>query len=128
MCGTRLEINWFNFSVPACVCVRACVCVYGVCICVFMYSMSVLHIHSTLAGSTIMLLTIPWLGSLILGRVDIINGQGKDKTCSPFRLSSLWTQVRTILIVTLLLKGHPEFSRALYQNLLIGVHEPHHKQ
>ena len=49
--------------------------------------------HSTLAGSTIMLLTIPWLGSLILGRVDIINGQGRDKQCSPFTLSSLWKQV-----------------------------------
>ncbi|XP_065890045.1 uncharacterized protein [Dysidea avara] len=51
----------------------------------------------TLAGSTIMLLTIPWLGSLILGRVDIINGQGRDKQCSPFTLSSLWKQGITVL-------------------------------
>jgi Ca2+/Na+ antiporter len=35
----------------------------------------------TLAGSTIMLLTLPWLGSLILGRNDIQpNGEAKDET------------------------------------------------
>jgi hypothetical protein len=34
----------------------------------------------TLAGSTIMLLTIPWIGGLILGRCDIENGHTKDKT------------------------------------------------
>lgn len=51
----------------------------------------------TLAGSTIMLLTIPWLGSLILGRVDIINGQGKDQQCSPLSISNLWKQGITVL-------------------------------
>ena len=35
----------------------------------------------TLAGSTIMLLTLPWLGSLILGRNDIgPNGEAQDET------------------------------------------------
>ncbi|XP_003386706.1 PREDICTED: uncharacterized protein LOC100632705 [Amphimedon queenslandica] len=44
----------------------------------------------TLAGSTIMLLTIPWVGGLILGRVDIINKQGVDNKCSKLEVSSLW--------------------------------------
>ena len=48
---------------------------------------------STLAGSTIMLLTLPWLGGLILGRVDIINGEGKDKTTSKFSIKSFYKQV-----------------------------------
>ncbi|XP_062506725.1 uncharacterized protein LOC134183249 isoform X2 [Corticium candelabrum] len=35
----------------------------------------------TLAGSTVMLLTLPWFGSLILGRNDIQhNGEAKDET------------------------------------------------
>eukprot|EP01023_Acetabularia_acetabulum_P040635 TRINITY_DN3939_c0_g1_i2.p1 TRINITY_DN3939_c0_g1~~TRINITY_DN3939_c0_g1_i2.p1 ORF type:complete len:531 (-),score=102.84 TRINITY_DN3939_c0_g1_i2:1617-3209(-) len=33
----------------------------------------------TLAGSTIMLLTIAWGGSLILGRCDIVKGRARDK-------------------------------------------------
>ena len=49
---------------------------------------------STLAGSTIMLLTLPWLGGLILGRVDIINGEGKDKTTSKFSIKSFYKQVQ----------------------------------
>ncbi|XP_065187295.1 uncharacterized protein LOC135817919 isoform X2 [Sycon ciliatum] len=37
----------------------------------------------TLAGSTIMLLTIPWLGSLIIGRCDIgADGKARDGVCS----------------------------------------------
>jgi len=47
----------------------------------------------TLAGSTIMLLTLPWLGSLIIGRVDIINGVGKDETTSRFSIKSFVNQV-----------------------------------
>lgn len=43
-----------------------------------------------------MLLTLPWLGSLILGRVDIINGTGKDETRSKFTLKSLFSQVSVI--------------------------------
>eukprot|EP01026_Neomeris_dumetosa_P008572 TRINITY_DN1275_c0_g1_i4.p1 TRINITY_DN1275_c0_g1~~TRINITY_DN1275_c0_g1_i4.p1 ORF type:complete len:548 (-),score=94.07 TRINITY_DN1275_c0_g1_i4:558-2147(-) len=34
----------------------------------------------TLAGSTIMLLTVAWGGSLLLGRCDLVNGRAKDKT------------------------------------------------
>ena len=34
----------------------------------------------TLAGSTVMLLSIAWGGSLILGRCDIVQGRAKDKT------------------------------------------------
>ena len=48
---------------------------------------------STLAGSTIMLLTIPWFGGLILGRVDIVGKVGRDGRCSKFTLPSLWKQV-----------------------------------
>jgi Ca2+/Na+ antiporter len=44
----------------------------------------------TLAGSTIMLLTIPWFGAMILGRVDIVNKKGIDGQCSRFKLSSFW--------------------------------------
>lgn len=40
-----------------------------------------------------MLLTIPWVGGLILGRVDIINKQGVDNKCSKLELSSLWKSV-----------------------------------
>jgi hypothetical protein len=46
----------------------------------------------TLAGSTIMLLTIPWLGGIILGRVDIVNKEGIDKKCSRFSIKSFWKQ------------------------------------
>ncbi len=39
----------------------------------------------TLAGSTIMLLTIPWLGGLLIGRCDIgPTGQAIDKKCTKF--------------------------------------------
>jgi hypothetical protein len=40
----------------------------------------------TLAGSTIMLLTIPWLGGLLIGRCDInpSSGDAIDKKCSKF--------------------------------------------
>jgi hypothetical protein len=39
----------------------------------------------TLAGSTIMLLTIPWLGGLLIGRCDIgPSGDAIDKKCSKF--------------------------------------------
>ena len=48
---------------------------------------------STLAGSTVMLLTLPWVGSLILGRVDIVNGQGVDEQTSRFSVKSFWKQV-----------------------------------
>jgi len=34
----------------------------------------------TLAGSTIMLLTVPWVGCVFLGRCDIDEGKAKDKT------------------------------------------------
>jgi Ca2+/Na+ antiporter len=44
----------------------------------------------TLAGSTIMLLTVPFAGSLLLGRCDIIKGKAKDKT-----LTRTWDPVGT---------------------------------
>lgn len=44
-----------------------------------------------------MLLTLPWFGGLILGRVDIINGQGKDEQLSKFKLSSF---IKTGVTVT----------------------------
>lgn len=50
----------------------------------------------TLAGSTIMLLTLPWLGSLILGRVDILNGIGKDETRSKLNIKNLIKQGVTV--------------------------------
>ena len=40
-----------------------------------------------------MLLTLPWLGSLILGRVDIVNGEGRDEQVSRFNLKSFINQV-----------------------------------
>ena len=40
-----------------------------------------------------MLLTLPWLGSLFLGRVDIQNGIGKDETRSKLNIKSLIKQV-----------------------------------
>ena len=40
-----------------------------------------------------MLLTIPWLGSILLGRVDIINGQGRDGVAAKFTLKSFIKQV-----------------------------------
>jgi Ca2+/Na+ antiporter len=39
----------------------------------------------TLAGSTIMLLTVPWLGGLLIGRCDIgPSGEAIDKKCGKF--------------------------------------------
>ena len=52
----------------------------------------------TLAGSTIMLLTLPWLGSLILARVDLVHGQGVDERTSKFTIKSFWKQVSIIII------------------------------
>ena len=40
-----------------------------------------------------MLLTLPWLASLIIGRVDIVNGVGKDETTSSFTIKSFFKQV-----------------------------------
>ncbi len=40
-----------------------------------------------------MLLTLPWLGSLILGRVDIVDGVGVDGTTSKFTINSFLNQV-----------------------------------
>jgi hypothetical protein len=46
----------------------------------------------TLAGSTIMLLTIPWLGGLWIGRCDInASGEAMDKKCTKF---GWFTQVK----------------------------------
>jgi hypothetical protein len=43
----------------------------------------------TLAGSTIMLLTIPWLGGLLIGRCDIgPSGDAIDKKCTKFSWTS----------------------------------------
>jgi len=42
----------------------------------------------TLAGSTIMLLTVPWLGGLILGRCDLRDGEAEEGVCNGFS----WTQ------------------------------------
>lgn len=69
----------------------------------------------TLAGSTIMLLTIPWFGGLILGRVDIVGGRGVDEKCSKFTLSSLWKQGVTVSrdvtysVIVMLLTALPYF-------------------
>ena len=60
---------------------------------IYLHCISLSFLFSTLAGSTIMLLTLPWLGGLILGRVDIINGEGKDKTTSKFSIKSFYKQV-----------------------------------
>ena len=54
----------------------------------------------TLAGSTIMLLTLPWLGSLILGRVDRVNGVGQDLQCSRFTPKSFYKQVQNVHVTT----------------------------
>lgn len=40
-----------------------------------------------------MLLTLPWLGSIILGRVDIIHRQGKDGVTKKFTIMSFLKQV-----------------------------------
>jgi hypothetical protein len=49
----------------------------------------------TLAGSTIMLLTIPWLGGLWIGRCDInSSGEAVDKKCTKF---GWFSQVRNML-------------------------------
>ena len=42
-----------------------------------------------------MLLTLPWLGSIILGRVDIINGQARDGVTKKFNIKSFVKQVMT---------------------------------
>ena len=42
----------------------------------------------TLAGSTIMLLTIPWFASMILARCDFRNGRAVDGKCNGFSKSS----------------------------------------
>ena len=68
---------------------------------------------STLAGSTIMLLTIPWLGGLILGRVDIINGEGKDKQTSKFSIKSFYKQVWCVVVLCNLFYVCSLFSRPL---------------
>ena len=47
-----------------------------------------------------MLLTLPWLGSLVLGRVDIIDGVGKDVTTSRFSIKSFINQVQFQVICT----------------------------
>eukprot|EP01132_Coremiostelium_polycephalum_P004733 gene4733-5908_t len=41
----------------------------------------------TLAGSTIMLLTIPWSASLLLARCDIRNGESVDGVCTSWSLT-----------------------------------------
>lgn len=46
----------------------------------------------TLAGSTIMLLTVPWFGSLLLGRCDIVNGKSVDSQCAKFNCKRSWSQ------------------------------------
>ena len=43
-----------------------------------------------------MLLTLPWFGSLILGRVDLVHGVGVDKQTSKFSIKSLWKQVSAV--------------------------------
>lgn len=66
---------------------------------IYLHCISLSFLFSTLAGSTIMLLTIPWLGGLILGRVDIINGEGKDKTTSKFSIKSFYKQVQCCIFI-----------------------------
>ncbi len=61
-------------------------------------TLRVFVLYRTLAGSTIMLLTLPWLGSLILGRVDLVHGQGVDEKTSKFTIKSFWKQVSIIII------------------------------
>ncbi len=59
-----------------------------------------------------MLLTLPWLGSLILGRVDIINGVGQDDTRSKFTSKSFFSQVNNTVML--------EFSRYSKHILIIN--------
>ena len=40
-----------------------------------------------------MLLTLPWLGCIILGRVDIVCGQGRDRAMKKFTIKSFVKQV-----------------------------------
>lgn len=42
----------------------------------------------TLAGSTIMLLTLPWFASLFVARCDIVNGEAVDLQAAPFTRAS----------------------------------------
>ena len=45
-----------------------------------------------------MLLTLPWLGSIILGRVEIVQGEAKDGLREKFTIKSFYKQVRTLCI------------------------------
>ncbi|GAM24148.1 hypothetical protein SAMD00019534_073230, partial [Acytostelium subglobosum LB1] len=47
----------------------------------------------TLAGSTIMLLTIPWSASLLLARTDIRNGHSVDGVCTSWSLTETGASV-----------------------------------
>ncbi len=55
----------------------------------------------TLAGSTVMMLSIAWGGSLIVGRCDIDpRGIAKDKTLTRFRTCSLFLiQIYTCILI-----------------------------
>ena len=64
-----------------------------VCFFVILVSLFCYFNLSTLAGSTIMLLTLPWLGSIILGRVEIVRGQAKDGLRKKFTIKSFYKQV-----------------------------------
>ena len=63
---------------------------------VFYAILSLVLCYRTLAGSTIMLLTIPWAGAMILGRVDIVDKSGIDGQVSKFKPSSFWKSVKQI--------------------------------
>lgn len=43
-----------------------------------------------------MLLTLPWFGSIFLGRVDLVNGEGVDERTARFSLKSFWKQVSIV--------------------------------
>jgi Ca2+/Na+ antiporter len=72
----------------------------------------------TLAGSTIMLLTLPWLGSIILGRVDIVHGQGIDGVTKKFTIMSFLKQVDFISTLNM------NVILPKYKYILIHVHIP----
>lgn len=73
-----------------------------------------------------MLLTLPWLGSLLLGRVDIVNGEGVDKQSSKFTIKSFFRQVRAVIVCPKAypLMLHSKLARVLYDahclNILLG--------
>eukprot|EP00731_Ephydatia_muelleri_P014631 Em0008g351a len=50
----------------------------------------------TLAGSTIMLLTVPWVAAMFLARVDIVKGKGVNGQCGRLKPSSFITQGVTV--------------------------------